>query len=166
MKNLIKKLLEPNPNSYSQKRVNLIRFISFLSFFIIISFVLNALLNIAEEKTRDKTIANLQSILNSSHSAVKNIWAEDHFTDAKIWASDPDLVQNTKELLKIPRDSHILLGSEELVNIRTYFKERLNYHYSLGIFIISPDFLSIASLRGQNIGTVNFIANEYQNVLP
>lgn len=105
IKHFISELFKPVFNSYNQKRTLLIKLLSFLSFIIIVFFILNAVMNQAEERTRTNTINTLKTVLNASNATIKDIWAKGHFNDVNLWASDPDLVRNTKELLKMPQDS-------------------------------------------------------------
>lgn len=165
IKHFISELFKPVFNSYNQKRTLLIKLLSFLSFIIIVFFILNAVMNQAEERTRTNTINTLKTVLNASNATIKDIWAKGHFNDVNLWASDPDLVRNTKELLKMPQDPHLLLQSKEMTSIREFFKERLFRHNALGIFIISPDFVSLASMRDQNVGTINLMADQHKDRL-
>lgn len=139
--------------------------LSSLSFLILLFFSTNVFLNRAEDRAHLYTIDALQTILNSSHQGIKEIWLEGFFIDATLWASDPILLQNTKELLKMPRDSQVLMYSEAMHNIRSFFKQRIKHHNALGIFIISPDYVSLVSMSDQNIGKINLMVNEHKDRL-
>lgn len=116
-------------------------------------------------KVRQEQVNSLRVILNSTHNIIKDVWAERHIIDATLWAMNPVLINNTKELLTISSERQALLHSTALHNIRQFFEYSLNQHDSLGTFIISPDFISIASMRDENIGTKNLIATEQEDRL-
>jgi PAS domain S-box-containing protein len=147
------------------KRTTFRRILTLVSFFIIVFFILYTVLKRTEERTRTNTINTLQTVLHSSQTSIKDIWVENHFIDAKLWASNPNLLRLTKELLKIPREPHFLLECKEMEHVREFFKERLFNHGALGIFIISPDFVSLASINDQNVGIPNFLANQHKDRL-
>ncbi len=165
MKNLIGRLFKVVSYFNDKKRTKSIWLLSFSIFFSLIILISYFVLDNAEKKARANTVNALRSTLNHSYIAIKDIWAKDHFIDAAMWASDPVLIQNTKKLLTMPRDTGILLNSTAMFNVRTYFKEKLLQHNYLGIFIISPDFVSIASMSDKNLGTTNFIVNEHKKRL-
>ncbi len=166
MTNFINSLFKSiTSNTNNQKRKAVIWLLSFPIFVVIISVILSVVLNQFEDKTRTNAINILHTALNSSTIEIKDIWAKGLFNDATIWAKDPNLTQNTKELLKKSGEPSLLLQSKELVAVRTYFKERLNQHNAVGFFIIAPNFISLASMRNENVGAVNLIAIEHKDRL-
>lgn len=116
-------------------------------------------------KVRIDTIESLQTSLISTHKNIKDIWVEGHIIDATFWAKDPILIKYTNELLAISSNRQALINSQALGNIRNYFTESLKQHDALGIFIIGPDYISIASMRDSNTGTINFIAKDQRDRL-
>lgn len=70
-----------------------------------------------------------------------------------------------KQLLATPRNSENLIGSPFMSELRSLVKSRLDRMQAKGIFIISSDRISIASMRDTNIGTLNIIAQQYPELL-
>lgn len=65
--NLSKDFFKQTTNTaYTKKKMVLIRSLYFLIFVVIISIVLNVVLNQFEEETRKNTISTLQTAINSS----------------------------------------------------------------------------------------------------
>lgn len=134
-------------------------------FLFIVCIAINIVLNNIEQNTRNNTLNALQTTLNSTLISIKDIWAKDHYNEIVFWASSPEFVQFTKELLALPRDSNVLLHSAILAETRTFMKERLLQYNGQGFFIIAPDFYNIASMRDQNVGVLNFIVNKHRDKL-
>lgn len=160
IKNFNDRLFNKASLIFKIRRTVILWLLSSLSFLILLFFSTNVFLNRDEDRAHLYTIDALQTILNSSHQGIKEIWLEGFFIDATLWVSDPILLQNTKELLKMPRDSQVLMYSEAMHNIRAFFKQRIKHHNALGIFIISPDYVSLVSMSDQNIGKINLMVNE------
>lgn len=120
-------------------------------------------LNVADKRIRDKTVEALNNILESNHHAVVDLWAAGLFKDAETWSSievTPKLIENTKDLLALSHNTDAILKSSALSELREYFKDRLRHKDYHGIFIISPDYINIASMRDENIGITNIIAEK------
>tara|TARA_B100000315_G_scaffold227198_1_gene234753 strand:+ start:774 stop:1250 length:477 start_codon:yes stop_codon:yes gene_type:complete len=71
-------------------------------------------------------------------------------------------------LLEVPSDPARLLESHQLSALRLHLSQemdKLSQFEKLGFFIISPDRISIASMRDENIGTVNLIHQQRKDLL-
>ncbi len=130
-----------------------------------VSTTVSFFLKKAEKRVRERSVDALQTVLYSTYTAISETWAKGHIADAIIWASDADLIQNTKELLNHSLDSQHLISCIELRDIRAYFEERLKQHDALGIFVISPEYISLASMRDENIGAINLISTKHKDRL-
>ncbi len=108
-----------------------------------------------EKRVRQQTVSTLEDVLQFTHKAIVDIWVKGQISDATSIFASPILLQNTKTLLSTPQNPNVLLGSPAQENIRKYFRERLKQHDALGIFIISPRYINIASMRDENIGVTN-----------
>jgi len=62
--------------------------------------------------------------------------------------------------LKVPRLREDLLKSADLSTVRNFFQKHKNRFGKVGFFIIAPDFINIASMQDESIGTRNLIANQ------
>ena len=75
------------------------------------------------------------------------------------------MVSLAERQLRVPRNKTVLLKSDALQELRAFFKFRRNQSGQAGFFIISPDFINIASMRDDNIGAKNLIANQALDLL-
>ncbi len=101
-------------------------------------------LGMVERDVRSQAVAGLDTVLQSTHQTMKNIWAEGHLLDAKTWASDPKLVEHTRSLLALQHDRDALLASPAQEKIRAIFSERLRLsraieHSPVSVVITDPD---------------------------
>jgi len=124
-----------------------------------------SVLNNIELETRRQAVKSLETMVSFTNSSIREIWAEGHLLDAKIWASDPRLVQAVKKQLRNPKQGITLSKSKALTQIREYFREKLKQHDAIGIFIISQNFQNIASMRDANIGLTNPLAKQQKTLL-
>ena len=71
---------------------------------------------------------------------------------------DGQLVNAVHGLLHVPTDRKTLESSNELIWVRHFFKTHQKRFGRTGFFIINSDFISIGSMRDENLGTFNLIA--------
>ncbi len=150
------------PQSSHAGKTWTIFFLCFLGLVVIFSWIA---LNEVEHRVRRQSVSVLQDILRYTHEKISDIWAEGHMEDAVTWAKSPQVVQNTKLLLASTHHRHALISSPALPEIRTYFQDKLQQHYALGIFLISPEFINIASMRDENVGEINIIVQQRKSQL-
>lgn len=112
-----------------------------------------------KNKNREQNVRVLESILNSTHETLKEYWLDNLFYQISIWASDPVLIRYTEEFLENSEDVKSILESSFLKDTRSYFKNRLSRDFQ-GFFVISPNYINVASMRDENIGQTNIIAFE------
>ncbi|MBT3206997.1 MAG: PAS domain S-box protein [Bacteroidetes bacterium] len=122
-------------------------------------------LNRLKEDARQRTLVSLTTVLEATHQTISQVWLKGHFLDTEVWASDENLLSNTKQLLQLSKNNQDIIHSNAQVEIRKYFSELLKLHFAYGVFIISPDYYSLASMRDANIGTINLIAKAYPDRL-
>lgn len=130
----------------------LILFIIIMAFFGLLRLKINARLS---------TINALNIVRESTQQTISQIWLKGLFANAEIWASDEKLIDNIKLLSELSNSKQDLIHSKAQTEIRGYFIERLKQHDVLGIFIISLDNISLASMRDANVGSLNLIGNAY-----
>lgn len=117
-----------------------------------------------EDQTRKDAVSTLQTILQATKNSI-NLWAHDYEEDTKTIAKLPLLVELAKKQLALPPDRNSLLASPALAELRKLLKPKLEEYGDLGFFIISPNFISVASVRDSNVGSINIIARERQDTL-
>ncbi len=133
-------------------------------FFLSIMALTSLALSQIEDQTRRDTVASLQTVLETTNEAF-HIWADEQKHDIAILSLSPTLINLTKSQLAVKREVDALLSSPTLAEIREFSKPTLETLGNIGIFIISPDFISIASMRDANVGTVNLIAEQRRDLL-
>ncbi|MEH6627542.1 MAG: diguanylate cyclase [Motiliproteus sp.] len=144
--------------------VSLVVVVLFSLFFIAISTSGKLALDRIEQQTRAQTRNSLQTILNSTHEGL-HIWFKyRRFLFEDIMQS-ADVVGLTQAQLLVARDTDSLLKSPYLQQLRELFNPGLSRLGDLGVFIIAPDYISIASMRDQNVGSRNLIAQQRRDVL-
>ena len=106
----------------------------------------------------------LQIVLHTTQESL-GMWVDSNKYLLTQFAEDPRLVSLTERQLKAPRKKTALLKSDALKELRAFFNYRRNRSGQTGFFIISPDFVNIASMRDDNIGAKNPIANQALDLL-
>ena len=121
-------------------------------------------LNRINSNTRNVVKNELLTVLGITHESMTQ-WLEYRLYMLEEVSKNGELIEMIEELLSIPRESNILLESSTLKDIREYFKPVLMKYNDLGIFIISQDNISLASMRDNNVGTINLISEQRGNLL-
>ncbi|MBD1389365.1 diguanylate cyclase [Neiella sp. HB171785] len=128
------------------------------------TFVASVGLSQIEKQARSQILASLNSVLASTHEAVF-LWLEFKFATLEIWAKSPQIVSLTEQLLQEYDAGTLSVNSTPLAEMREHFEPRLKKYSALGMFIIAPDLVSIASTRDNNMITENIIARTRVNRL-
>ncbi|MBU1100196.1 MAG: PAS domain S-box protein [Bacteroidetes bacterium] len=137
-------------------KTNALGFILIASFILIVAIVGIFLLADTEEKIRIETSDKLSLIVNTTAEAFDQ-WLENRMLDISIKSRDGLIVKLVEDIAAVPRNSKSLKNSNELKLLREYFKPFLERYHDLGFFIITPDSISVASMKDINTGEVNFL---------
>jgi PAS domain S-box-containing protein len=105
----------------------------------------------------------LQIVLQTTQESL-NLWVESNKFNLSQLAIYPRLIKLTERQLRVSRDTNSLLISEALKELQAFFWYRKN-QFGRKFFIISPDFINIASMRHGKIGVKNLIANQALDLL-
>jgi PAS domain S-box-containing protein len=106
----------------------------------------------------------LQIVLQTTRESL-NLWVDSNKFHLSQMAEDLRLVSLVERQLRVPRTKIALLESTASKELRTFFRYRKNQYGQAGFFIISPDFINIASMRDANMGSKNLIANQALDLL-
>lgn len=117
-----------------------------------------------EQQTRLKSRKALQTVLRTTHDAMY-VWLENRSYMTRMLAASSEVRSFTAAQLAVSRKPDDLRASEALKGLRRFVKPKLDEFGDLGIFLIAPDLISIASMRDSNIGTRNLIANKRPQLL-
>jgi polar amino acid transport system substrate-binding protein len=122
----------------------------------------------ALDKVKEKIQADvgdaLQIVLQTTRESL-NVWVEFNKFQLSRLAQDPRLVSLTEHQLRVTRNRISLLESEVLRELRAFFQRNRDQSGQAGFFIISPDFVNIASMRNSNMGDKNLIASQALDLL-
>jgi PAS domain S-box-containing protein len=135
--------------------------VSFIALVILIAWVA---LGMVQEKIQQDTGDALQTVLQTSQESL-TLWAENKKFQLGKLAADPRVVFLVEHLLQIPRDKDALLQSQGLKELRKFFQSNKDRFGNAGFFVVSPDFINIASMRDSNMGAKNLIANQALDLL-
>ncbi|WP_135078989.1 transporter substrate-binding domain-containing protein [Terasakiella sp. SH-1] len=111
----------------------------------------------AEQDTRRSVGDQLQTVLNTTHEALRT-WLRAETRYLERIANDPELLEYVKALLLVEPKASVLSQSQSLKSIRDWFAAHSKGREVQGFFIISPDKISIGSQRDNNLGTLNLIS--------
>ncbi len=130
--------------------------------------LVSALAWFALDKVKEKIQAEvgnaLQIVLQTTQESL-NLWVESNKFQLTRLAEDPQLVSLTENLLRIPRNKTSLFESKAFVELRAFFRRNRDRAGLTGFFVISPDFVNIASMRNHTIGNKNLIASQALDLL-
>ncbi|MBU2970750.1 response regulator [Pseudoalteromonas sp. C2R02] len=105
----------------------------------------------------------LQSLLNSTNETL-NLWSNNSLEGLNYIASSPSVKKHIFSLLQLPANKQALVTSQSQTQLRAILETKMR-HLGVGFFIISPDKISLASMRDHNIGTANIIAKTHPEIL-
>jgi PAS domain S-box-containing protein len=133
-------------------------------FIMLVTFLAGFALDRVKEKIQTDVGDALQIVLQTTRESL-SVWVESNKFNLSQLAEDPRLISLAERQLSVPRNKTKLLKSDALKELRAFFKYRRNRFGQAGFFIISPDFINIASMRDGNIGAKNLIANQALDLL-
>ena len=106
----------------------------------------------------DDTLGQMNDITEASHDTVKDVWLKNLFLNTGNQIKNPSFIRNVTALRTLKNHRQALLDSPAQADLRNLFKDYLKSNELIGIFVISKDGTSLASMRDTNVGTKNFIA--------
>jgi two-component system, sensor histidine kinase and response regulator len=136
-----------------------------LSIFISIVIILGIILL---DRNKSELIANTEVNLKISLENAENrldVWINQKIRDVERLGHDPELSILVKQLLAVYYQKEDLVLSSELNDIRDFFEKKSDEFPNIGFFVIDPQYTSIGSKRDTNIGTRNFIAEQFPELL-
>jgi len=133
-------------------------------FILLVSFMAWFALDRVKAKIQTDAGDALQIVLQTTHESL-NLWVESNKFQLTRLAEDPRLVSLVERQLSVPRNKDALLKSNALQELRAFFLPRKYQFGQAGFFIISPDFVNIGSMRDDNLGAKNLMANQALDLL-
>ena len=99
----------------------------------------------------------LSSVVNSTSEQMHH-WISDCMRHAEIWAASPGMRKLVEAQLAVPAERETLLASPAQAQMRSFYHTYIEKHGFPGFFVISPEYISLASAEDSNIGTRNLLA--------
>jgi len=115
------------------------------------------------KQTQSDLVNMLSATVQTTHESLI-LWEEEQITDITYWAESDSVTMMVHELLSLQRDAAVLKQSAVQSRLRELLEPVVRKNKLMGYFVISPDHLSIASMRDSNIGSVNLL-NRYAGFL-
>lgn len=133
-------------------------------FFTLIVIIFFFSLQEIKKNVATQTSDVLHTILQSTQEAL-NQWAETKIIDAEDLAKNELIIEHAENLLKCVPVKNSLLSHESTKELRSFLKPILHINGDKGFFIISKDYVSLASMRDNNTGTINKISFSHKDLL-
>ncbi|MEE9497191.1 MAG: PAS domain S-box protein, partial [Desulfobacterales bacterium] len=166
MSRLLLKGFRKDPPSFqygSTQNINILIILGCCFLMLVVVLAWFALDRVKEKIQTDAGDA-LQIVLQTTRESL-DLWVESNKFHLSQLAEDPRLISLTERQLRVSRNKDALLKSEVLQELRAFFQRRRSLFGQAGFFIISPDFVNIASMRNSNLGAKNLIANQALDLL-
>jgi len=160
-KRLRKDLLPSQTGLTPQQTILIILACSFIALVIILAGIA---LNRVEGKIKTDVGDALQIVLQTTRESL-NLWIESNKFELTRLAADPRIVFLAEHQLQVPRNKNDLLKSQALKELRRFFQNNKDRFGKASFFIIAPDFVNIASMGDENIGSNNRIASQALDLL-
>ena len=126
-----------------------------LSFSLFVYFLLGKM----KEEMVSNTVADLSTIVKTTHNTLLDIWVANLMKDVEAIVQGDKIVEYTEELLLTGIEPDLKIRQQKaLSSLRHGLKPILSNHNAKGIFVISPEGKNIASMRDSNLGDQNLIA--------
>lgn len=138
------------------------RYIMFLTaaiFLLLIGMVSFYVLEQVEQEAHTDALSHLKHSLDTTQKTY-HFWLQARFDEIQTDVSDPQVVEWVEQLLDTPQQQATLLNHPAQTSLRNLMRPRLAQRNELGIFVIAPNRVSLASMRDVNVGTRNLIADQ------
>jgi PAS domain S-box-containing protein len=112
-----------------------------------------------ERRTRANVGESLRTVAETTHESLQ-AWFEGEREYTGRLVRHPRVLELTQRLLSGPRTRGALLSSDAFGALRTYFDGIIAAHGEIGVFVISPDLVNVFSMRDENVGKRNLIAEQ------
>ena len=102
---------------------------------------------------------SLSAVLATTRQAVHS-WAEEQKSAALVWANTAEVRRYTEDLLLSNSSPQALIQLPAQANLRSWFRPIQKERNYQGFFIISPDYINLASTRDENVGEPSLLVRQ------
>jgi len=160
-KNFRKDLLSSQSGSTPKLNILIILTCCFITLVILLA---EFALNHVEKRIKTDVGKALQIVQQTTRESL-NLWIETNKFDMTRLAGDPRVVFLAEQQLLLPRNKGDLLKSRALSELRRFFQNNKDRFGKANYSIIAADFVNIASIGDENIGSRNRIASQALDLL-
>ncbi|MCG8668120.1 MAG: PAS domain S-box protein [Pseudomonadales bacterium] len=101
---------------------------------------------------------SLKTISHSMYNSIRDVWLSDILKNLNAQATNPEIIQLAQELLGLEETPQTLIKSEAQERLRKRLEVMIEESQARGFFLISPKGISVGSMRDENLGKLNLIA--------
>ncbi|MBF0290173.1 MAG: transporter substrate-binding domain-containing protein [SAR324 cluster bacterium] len=135
-----------------------------IGFFLLAVGIISAnSLNRIEKRIRSDFASSLKTVVQSTHESL-NVWLENQKRSIHLFAKNPQLVEFTQNLLDVSNNATQLKEHESQAKVRELLKANQQHYNLLDYFIMSPNYMTIASTKDKDIGSTSFLSQRYRSL--
>jgi len=113
-----------------------------------------------ENRLRQQTVSQLQSVLDVTQKNLQDNWYQRIVKDAQRWTHGPEFLEQVQSLLKAEQSGFNSLDSHETQRLLDHgFKARLSGFEAQNIAVISKKQVILSSTLSSDVGSVSWLAN-------
>ncbi len=135
----------------SLNKVRIILLSSLITFFLLILLFAGIMARRFQNEILNSTLSSLETVLESNHKLLKDVWLKRQFNHGELWATHPLVIRSTKKLISARGDSIFMRDSEQQKVLRLYFGKRMKAYDFLGVAICNPDGTILFAMRSNLI---------------
>lgn len=136
-----------------------------ISVFIGITIIISGIaLKTIKAHDKQDVKSTMETVLNTTNEGLI-LWIDGNLSQLQYDASNHQLVQLVEELLQVHKNRKSKVKSKALKEIEDFIKKNNYKINSAGYYIISPDYINIASDLEKSIGDTNLIYQQRKNLL-
>ncbi|NTS77244.1 response regulator [Catenovulum sp. SM1970] len=158
-----KSRIDPLHYQFSSKKTRLIvmaGITSVASIFFVVAFVF---LGVLKDKIKTEYQGSIEAVRDGAQLTL-NLWANYKKDEIENIAASPEILNFSQQLTQLPYNKTALTEDLAQQALRDYVAQYVP-SLKLGYFVISPNYISLASRRDQNIGSYNVIAQNYPDLI-
>jgi len=102
------------------------------------------------------TADTLKQTLSVTQDSLER-WKKKLCQDIRPWSQSAEVLTLVQSLLQTPHTQQALVNNPNQKRLRSLLGFYVNQHDYVGFFVISPDFISVSSMRDSNLGRINLL---------
>jgi signal transduction histidine kinase/DNA-binding response OmpR family regulator len=154
-----KKPTEPVDDAQDRMSLNFTRLIiGSVALMVVLALVGSSTMRSVETTVRERIVDGLETVVGTTHQAIA-LWFQQRRAATEEIAARPEVQDLATRLLQLPRDAETLGQSQALSDFQDFFDPILARSEDVGVVIIAPDRVNVASTEDGDVGLQTFMAN-------